>query len=316
MTNFVRQHIQKFFDISTDPDTMQVITITSGGNDLVMRTLPFFSAFKKFKLGKVSVRFVPASTLPVDPTGLSYEAGENTVDPRDQFNPGLVRITNGEDFYNDVDANTPMSIYYNMMMDKRWFKFHLQNGFKRTAIPKFWNVGQMHQDAFPGSISRVPSIASVNPEDSNYGYLDGSLIRATSNVDGTTTVRSRVTDLDEYSFIQTGKKQSIGWLPTDAFQPIVIDDSADPVYTGGIHEVPEVELMKVILPKAYKTKFYYRVFVDEVIMFKDPVTYYTSGPSYVGQDLDRFVKPTIATGDPVSLNTVGSTPNIIGGDDS
>ena len=138
MTNFVKQHIQKFYDISTDPDTMQVITIKTGGKDLIMRTLPFFSAFKKFKLGKVSVRFVPASTLPVDPTGLSYEAGENTVDPRDQFNPGLVRITNGEDFYNDVDGDTPMSMYYNMMMDKRWYKFHLQNFGIAVLLNPFW----------------------------------------------------------------------------------------------------------------------------------------------------------------------------------
>ena len=44
---------------------------------------------------------VPASTLPVDPQGLSYDVDDpqTVIPPRDQMNPGLVRITNGEDLY-------------------------------------------------------------------------------------------------------------------------------------------------------------------------------------------------------------------------
>ena len=91
------------------------------------------------------------STLPVDPTGLSLEAGANTVDPRDQFNPGLIRITNGEDMADNFMDLTGANIdktYYSMMLDRRWFKFQLQSGCRRTAKPLFWSVAQLHQDAF------------------------------------------------------------------------------------------------------------------------------------------------------------------------
>ena len=143
-----------FVDMNTSATALQVVKITAGGNPVKNRLAPFFGAYKYFKLGPVSVRFVPASTLPVDPTGLSLEAGANTVDPRDQFNPGLIRITNGEDMaddFMDLSGTNIDKTYYSMMLDRRWFKFQLQTGCRRTAKPLFWSVGQLHQDAFPGA---------------------------------------------------------------------------------------------------------------------------------------------------------------------
>ena len=155
----VVQSFTWFVDLSTSADTVQVISITAGGNPVKNRLMPFFTAYKYFKLGGVSVKFCPASTLPVDPTGLSYEVGENTVDPRDQFNPGLIRITNGEDFYLDATALSSANadaVYYNMMLDKRWFKFQLQAGTKRYAKPLFWSIAQAHQDNYPGITVNYP----------------------------------------------------------------------------------------------------------------------------------------------------------------
>ena len=91
-----------FVDMNTSSTAVQFIKVTAGGDAVKNRLAPFFGAYKYFKLGPVSVKFVPASTLPVDPTGLSLEVGQNTVDPRDQFNPGLIRITNGEDMVDDM----------------------------------------------------------------------------------------------------------------------------------------------------------------------------------------------------------------------
>ena len=127
-----------FVDMNTSATALQVVKITAGGNPVKNRLAPFFGAYKYYKLGPVSVRFVPASTLPVDPTGLSLEAGANTVDPRDQFNPGLIRITNGEDMADNFMDLTGANIdktYYSMMLDRRWFKFQLQSGCRRTAKP-------------------------------------------------------------------------------------------------------------------------------------------------------------------------------------
>ena len=96
-SNYSRQSYEYFVDLKTSPEKLQIVQFTAGGKMPQIRLAPFFSAFKYFKLGRIQMRLVPAATLPVDPTGLSYAAGENTVDPRDQFNPGLIRITNGED---------------------------------------------------------------------------------------------------------------------------------------------------------------------------------------------------------------------------
>ena len=129
-----------FLDLATSPDRVQVVGVSAGGMECMRRLLPFFAAYKYYKLGHVKLKVVPASTLPVDPTGLSYEAGENTVDPRDQFNPGLVRITNGE----DIVVPTTMDQYYSLMLDRRWFKFNLQSGFSRDAVPRVWRIAQLH----------------------------------------------------------------------------------------------------------------------------------------------------------------------------
>ena len=52
--------------MNTSATALQVVKITAGGNPVKNRLAPFFGAYKYFKLGPVSVRFVPASTLPVD----------------------------------------------------------------------------------------------------------------------------------------------------------------------------------------------------------------------------------------------------------
>lgn len=297
----IKRTIQTFVDISTSADGIQVIGIYAGGNNVKDRLGPFFQAFKHYKLGAVKVLFAPASTLPVDPTGLSLEAGEATVDPRDQFNPGLIRITNGEDMLssdviNGLTEEQGRQIYNQMMLDPRWYKFQLQSGCKRTARPLYWSIGQIHQDAYPGSVVNAPGI-TLNPDGSsvmngtggevstfaaqystNYPYGEQNFISS--------TVGSR------YGFYQTGHKERIGWLPTDALimRRFKNSDTPTSLKYGGFAPVPHMELMKIVLPKAYKTLYYYRVFIEETVYFKDPVNYiYPDGSVYNG--LDRFVLP-------------------------
>ena len=105
-TGVIKMKFQSFMDVSTSDSSMQVITVSAGGPEVLRRLAPQFSAYKYYKLGNVAVKLVPASTLPVDPTGLSYEAGAQTVDPRDQLTPGMMRITNGEDIFEDLTGLT------------------------------------------------------------------------------------------------------------------------------------------------------------------------------------------------------------------
>ena len=219
----------QFFDVSTSAENFQVLTVTAGGNIVKQRCAPQFACYKYYKLGKVSVKVVPASTLPVDPTGLSYEAGETTVDPRDMFNPGLVRITNGEDIGDFTNWN--MDTYYSTLLDPRWYKFRLQQGFKRTAVPLAYNVGQIHQSSSPGHILTSP-------------LMDGSYQRLVQVEGGAAptaiTHNSNQADYDllkEYALLQTGRIK-LGWMPTDGLLDMYKSgSSAVGTLQNGIHPV-------------------------------------------------------------------------------
>lgn len=266
---------QSFMDISTDVDSMKIITISAGGENVLKRLAPQFGAYKYYKLGNISVKLVPASTLPVDPTGLSIDPNTDeyaTVDPRDQLTPGLMRITNGEDIFENITGLTDEqqhAIYNNMLLDPRWYKWMLQSGVKRHATPRFWQIGQLHQDKWPGSIVNFPYFVSAGAEtvantahQDVWGYSNNPVV--TDNV-------ARVGS-SPYGLFQTGHSGRIGWLPTDGLQNIDRSSSQ-----GGSVQQPfitspvEVECFKLILPKAYKTRYWYRMFISETVFFKEPI---------------------------------------------
>lgn len=265
---------QSFFDVSTSAESMQVIQWSVGGANIIDRCRHLFGAYKYFKLGKISVKFVPASTLPVDPAGLSYaEDDPQTVDPRDQMNPGLVRITNGEDIYTNVSAlseGQQEQVYNAMMLDPRWSKFMLQSGFRRSAYPLYWQIGQLSQDKFPGAVQNVPEMyishdgqtKTVLATDS-FHYL--SQKEASSEVHAFTAY-TRDTSSSRGLF-QVGHRGKLGYLPTDYFQEVAIDGSDENRTVYGANNVPEVSVITCVLPKAHKTKYYYRVFVTEEVYF-------------------------------------------------
>jgi len=278
-----------FVDMNTSSTAVQFIKVTAGGDAVKNRLAPFFGAYKYFKLGPVSVKFVPASTLPVDPTGLSLEAGANTVDPRDQFNPGLIRITNGEDMVDDMPGWTGGTtdiekMYYSMMLDRRWYKFQLQAGVRRTARPLFWSIAQLKQDMFPGSIRNIPNV-----QYSSYPHT----VTLKTQYDNTNNVFDKqiTENSSPRGLFQTGVHERMSWLPTDYFQNFIQFSDMNRTYAG-TNAVPEVELMKIVLPKAYKTKYYYRVYITETVYFKDPVVlnYNNFAPG------DRFVTAAVPAG--------------------
>lgn len=315
----MKQKFQWFMDLSTSPDQMQVIQVTAGGDNVQKRLFPFFSAYKYFKLGKVTLKFIPAATLPIDPTGLSYEAGENTVDPRDQFNPGLVRITNGENITGDLtqlfaSSDRAEPIYYNMMLDRRWFKFQLQTGMVRSAFPKFWSVAQAKQSRLTGNV--VPQLTrQVDTDNTSEMYYDPDM--------GTQIVQFGRGNAADYAYnyedeilMQTGRKEPMGWMPTDFFikpantsEVAITGSGSDIEGTYGYNKVPEIDLITIVLPKAYKTKYFYRVYVEEEVYFKDPVVL---GYNDAGE-LDRFIRYNGTVANPGKSVPVGVPGNLIQG---
>lgn len=262
----------QFFDVSSNAEGFSTFKVKAGGDYVKQRCAPQFACYKYYKLGPVSVKLVPASTLPVDPTGLSYETGEATVDPRDMFNPGLVRITNGEDTKNISDMNA----YYATLLDPRWYKFQLQQGFSRYAKPLVYNIGEIHQDVGPGQFVNMHKADSKG-----YSIVPG-LIQ-----DSTPVVTAYPNEYHDRTLLQTGRVK-LGWMPTDcraySGNPIESDVHGQSV------PVPEVDVITFVLPKAFKTKFYYRVFVESTVYFKAPVAVnpiVDNGYSYL--PVDRFI---------------------------
>ena len=278
---------QSFVDISTSATSMQVIQWSVGGKEVYERCRHLFGAYKYFKLGKISVKMVPASTLPVDPQGLSYANDDpQTVDPRDQMTPGLVRITNGEDIFTKISllsADQQVKVFNTMMLDPRWSKFMLQSGFRRSAVPLYWQVGQLSQDKYPGSTENVP-----------YLINDGTALQQ----NGTVAVRDvyqngvkQSTEVGSSSrgLFQTGHKGRLGFLPTDFYQEYArADGTKYQIY--GANNIPEVSVITCVLPKAYKTIYYYRVFITEEVIFsglRATPMYDGTSPMYMG--LDNFM---------------------------
>lgn len=270
----VKMRFQSFVDIATQADNMQIISVNAGGDDVLKRLSPFFSAYKYYKLGNVSIKLIPASTLPVDPTGLSYEAGEQTVDPRDQLTPGMCRITNGEDILEDITGLTgdqQRQLYNNMLLDSRWFKWMLQSGVKRSARPKYWQIGQLHQDKWPGAINNVPLVTLL----SDIRTATEFKVAAVQNDGSGNVVESPdgvLAGSKPYGFFQTGHRGILGWLPTDGLQPVA-GQTDKPLLAS----IPTVELFKILTPPMHKTNYYYRMFVTETVYFKDPIVMNING---------------------------------------
>lgn len=274
----VKMKFQSFFDMSTLDNEMQIISVNAGGKDVYRRLAPFFQAYRYYKLGSVSFKAIPASTLPIDPTGLSYEAGEYpTVDPRDQLTPGMARITNGEDILEDISGlsgDQQRDLYNNMLLDPRWFKWMLQTGVKRFGKPKYWQIGQLHQDKWPGTSINMP-LYKDNPLAPGTVYLSGTGT-ANLNAVGDAAQFGTVGEAsDPRGIFQTGHRGVLGWMPTDGLQPRY-EVGGDGLYPM-LASIPEIELFKILTPPMRRTKYFYRVFVTETVYFKDPVVMNING---------------------------------------
>lgn len=292
---------QHYCDLSTKAGAVTLITVYAGGHNVFDRSVPFWNAFKYFKLGPVNIKLVPASTLPVDPTGLSYAAGEQGVDPRDMLTPGLVRITNGEDFWPNINEegigeDARHAIYNAMTLDSRWFKWNLQSGISKSATPRFWVIGQTRQDYYPGSIINVPCAAG-NSEPKDWRGTSAERLYDPYLADPTIAQETARQFSSDRGLIQTGMHGELGWMPTDALVNLDVhgdskDDDSE-VYPT-INNIPHVELFRILLPPAYKTKFYYRMFVTETVYFKEivdqPPIWFDGVTPKRYAPLDRFIR--------------------------
>lgn len=314
-----------FFDVKTAKDVITRIDVVYGGRWPLNAFVDYFTRFKYFKPKSVKINIKPCATLPVDPAGLSYTAGEQTVDPRDIFALGLVRITNGE---NIPDLSTMSAaeahLFYNvMMLDKRWYKFSPHKGLVKTAVPKMWAISESWQDKFPGSVQTTPlidyggtqsgvpvGVAGQSSVRYNYGKLGSSGQWGINNTDTKNVQMKYGISFNKGRLLQNGL-EPVRWMPTDEYVKIrnVPSDTTEGdentlslvnfnVFT--IATPPESDLITILFPPQYKTFNFFRIWVTETFEFKGFVNN-VGAPVYDNEGvlatvlpapLDRYIRPT------------------------
>lgn len=103
-TNGVFANYQEIIDLSTVPGKVGVFGIHTPCTLKPVQMLEgFYRQFRQVKYLGCDVKVQPAATLPMDPLGVSYEAGEVATDPRDLLNPIMVKGCHGETINNALD---------------------------------------------------------------------------------------------------------------------------------------------------------------------------------------------------------------------
>lgn len=264
-TNYAKAKYQEIYDIQTVSDKVSIIAIhTPTGTKPRQMLSGFFTQFRKYKYDGCSVVGTPAQRLGLSTPQLSTAAGNAMVNPKDVFNPALVRGCHGDNlnaalntiykgaFQNsgssiDMDQNdmtvvpadglTWEQMYYRMLQDPSFKKFSLNSGIKLSGLhPMVYNVATQHQ---------IQPVADDSGNVSVPGTLtagDPSVPDAEIGFNNQTTYR--VTGSDSYQFPQfmTNRLQSLGWL--DTRQMMGTDK------TPGFTSLPRIFMSVIVLPPA------------------------------------------------------------------
>lgn len=283
-TNYAKAKYQEIYDINTVSNTVSVIGIhTPTGSKPRQMLSGFFTQFRKYKYSGCSVVATPAARLPLDVMNIAIEAGQNGANPKDVFNPILVRGCHGDnlsaalnsiykgsfaeegssigrDFHTNsvspVEGITWEQMYYRMLQDPSFKKFSMSSGIKLAGLhPMIYNVASNHQisvtETSP-SVGRLqhdgnPASASQGAEFSGATY--GSVVDGSSSV---------------FPQFMTNRLQSLGWLDTRQ----VLNSKADstvPAFTV----LPKIFMACIVLPPAYRVATAMRFVVTHYFEFKE-----------------------------------------------
>lgn len=208
-TQFATASYQEVIDLHTETDRVSVLGIHTPVSDAPYTFLEgFFNAFQKYHYDGCSLALVPAARLPADPSQVSYEAGEQPIDPRDLLNPILWHGAHGEslgsvlnqfysgqastndvsrDFSSSIEKNDVLtsrvgtdalwqSLYYRALTDNTWKKAHPQQGFRLGGLrPLVYSLGTNVQFANSREGLYTPNIPEF---DSSAGVLPGNAVES------------------------------------------------------------------------------------------------------------------------------------------
>lgn len=264
-TNKAYAKYQEIYDVNTVSNKVSVIGIhTPVGAKPRQMLSGFFTQFRKYKYRGCSVVATPAQRLGLNLAQLSTEGGASSVNPKDVFNPALVRGCHGDNLNSalnsiykgefqqegstvgmDQYAGTVVpagsltweQMYYRMLQDPSFKKFNLSSGIKLSGLhPMVYNVASNHQIMPNESTDLVGRLVADADGDKDFSSATGGGV---SDGEGQGVVK------DVTPQFMTNRLQSLGWLDTRQ----VLNSSnvtVAPAYTV----LPKIFMACIILPMA------------------------------------------------------------------
>ena len=267
-TNYAKAKYQEIYDINTVSNKVSIIGIhTPVGAKPRQMLSGFFTQFRKYKYSGCSVVATPAQRLGLNLAQLSTEAGASTVNPKDVFNPMLVRGCHGDNlnaalnsiykgsfehegssvqmdqYSGDVVPSGSLSweqMYYRMLQDPSFKKFSMSSGLKLSGLhPLVYNVAADHQILPNESYPLVGNLTFGTVEDNEVGF-NTSIAGEVSSGTGDSKANAVI-----FPKFMTNRLQSLGWLDTRQVINSRLSGTT-PAYTV----LPKIFMSVIILPPA------------------------------------------------------------------
>lgn len=265
-TNYAKAKYQEIYDIQTVSDKVSIIAIhTPTGSKPRQMLSGFFTQFRKYKYDGCSLVATPAQRLGLSTPQLSTAAGDSMVNPKDVFNPALVRGCHGDnlnaalnsiykgsfqsegsslgmdqiaDVVVPADGLTWEQMYYRMLQDPSFKKFSLNSGIKLSGLhPMVYNVASNHQILPSADKQAVGNLAYLDTgSKAQYFAFNGETVAHVS--DGTANVQ------DAPIQFMTNRLQALSWM--DTRQLINSAGSPSPSFTT----LPKIFMSLIVLPPA------------------------------------------------------------------
>ncbi|QBP37084.1 capsid protein [Porprismacovirus porci14] len=321
----VKASVMEIYDLQTNVGKGTVLKVhTPTGNNVKRHLFGHFLQYKRYKYLGAKVSLIPASTLPADPLQLSYEAGDQNIDPRDMVNPILWKHYHGETMTTDVlhvqdqldysqkDMVDPYvagysvgesnyaqfgtngvpidKVYPRALMDTSFRKAGVQTGFSTYVKPFVYNVTSNIQLA-PGLSGSDPKFDSskfmgmpypgatsqqtIEPITRSGDYLTGP---RESGYKSDANLINNGTEPKYRLAFQTSNLVPLGWQDT-----LSRDFNGSSTVTGGSAigssiqnmgdfgigpNLPDIPMLYILMPPAYKTEFYFRMIIKHYFAFK------------------------------------------------
>lgn len=281
-TNYARAKYQEIYDVNTVSDSVSVIGIhTPVGAKPRQMLSGFFTQFRKYKYSGCSVVATPAARLPLDVMNIAIESGQTGANPKDVFNPVLVRGCHGDNLNaalnsiykgsftdegssigkDDYAMNVVPSgnltweqMYYRMLQDPSFKKFNLGSGIKLSGLhPLVYNVAASRQ-IMPNETADTVGTLTVST-DNQFEFSNAIGSRVSDGKGGLIRTTPQ---------FMTNRLQSLGWIDTRQ-----VINSSGTSSEPGFTVLPKIFMAAIVLPPAYRVSTAMRFVVTHYFEFKE-----------------------------------------------